>query len=91
MSAAQQLELFSEPAVGNIYRVGDWVKTKRKPEIAAHIKRGECFRVNAVHPENGSVKIWNPLEIFASCSNVRSHQNLVQLLSLLFLKFYNIP
>jgi hypothetical protein len=56
MSAAQQLKLFSEPTVGNIYRAGDWVKTKRKPEIAAHIKRGEYF----VHPENGSVKIWNP-------------------------------
>jgi hypothetical protein len=60
MSAAQQLKLLSEPTVRNIYRAGDWVKTKRKPEIAAHIKRGECFRVNAVHPENGSVKIWNP-------------------------------
>ncbi len=60
MAAAQQLELFSEPATGNIYRPGDWVKTKRKPAIAAHIKRGECFKVNAVHPKNGSVRIWNP-------------------------------
>ena len=60
MNAAQQLELFSKPAAGNIYRAGDWIKVKRKPAIAASIKRGECFEINAVHPKDGSVRIWNP-------------------------------
>lgn len=55
-----QLELFSEPTAGTIYRAGDCVKVKRKPEFAAHIKRGEYFKINAVHPTNGSVRIWNP-------------------------------
>ncbi len=60
MTAAQQLKPFSEPANENIYRAGDWIKIKRKPAIAAHIKRGECFEVNAVHPKDGSIRIWNP-------------------------------
>ncbi|MCC3464377.1 MAG: hypothetical protein EAZ60_05155, partial [Oscillatoriales cyanobacterium] len=42
------------------YKAGDWVKTKRKPAIAAWVKRGEIFKVNAVHPIDGSIQFWNP-------------------------------
>jgi len=56
----QQLELFAQPTSTPQYKAGDWVKTKRKPAIAAHIKRGEIFEVNAVHPNNGSMRFWNP-------------------------------
>jgi hypothetical protein len=56
----QQLELFPQPTPMPQYKAGDWVKIKRKPAIAAWIKRGEIFKVNAVHPIDGSVQIWNP-------------------------------
>ncbi|MEG4357909.1 MULTISPECIES: hypothetical protein [unclassified Microcoleus] len=56
----QQLELFKSPVPTPLYKAGDWVKTKRKPAVAAWIKRGEIFRVNAVHPIDGSIQFWNP-------------------------------
>ena len=56
----QQLELFAQPTPTPQYKTGDWVKTKRKPAIAAHVKRGEIFKVNAVHPIDGSIQFWNP-------------------------------
>ena len=56
----QQLELFAQPTPTPQYKAGDWVKTKRKPAIAAHIKRGEIFQVSAIHPINGSIKFHNP-------------------------------
>jgi hypothetical protein len=56
----QQLELFPQPTPTPQYKAGDWVKTKRKPAIAAWIKRGEIFKVNAVHPIDGSCQFWNP-------------------------------
>ena len=56
----QQLELFKSPTPVPLYKAGDWVKTKRKPAVAAWIKRGEIFQVNAVHPIDGSIQFWNP-------------------------------
>ncbi len=56
----QQLELFAQPTPTPQYKADDWVKTKRKPAIAAHIKRGEIFQVSAVHPISGCIKFHNP-------------------------------
>jgi hypothetical protein len=58
---SSQLSLFNtNTATGNLYRAGDWVKIRKKPAIAAWIKRGEVFQINQVHPINGSLKFWNP-------------------------------
>ncbi|MEZ2275438.1 MAG: hypothetical protein ACBR12_00960 [Microcoleus sp.] len=55
-----QLKLFSEPATGNLYKAGDWIKVRKKPTIAAWVKRGEIFQINAVSPKDGSIRFWNP-------------------------------
>ena len=47
-------------ATGHVYRAGDWVKVQKKPATAAWVKRGEVFRINQVHPIDGSLKFWNP-------------------------------
>ena len=58
---SSQLSLFNtNTATGNLYRAGDWVKVRRKPAIAAWVKRGEVFQINQVHPIDGSLKFWNP-------------------------------
>ena len=58
---SNQLSLFNtNAATGNVYRVGDWVKVRKKPAFAAWVKRGEIFQINQVHPINGSLKFWNP-------------------------------
>jgi len=58
---SSQLSLFNtNTATGNLYRAGDWVKVRRKPAIAAWVKRGEVFQINEVHPIDGSLKFWNP-------------------------------
>ena len=46
--------------VGSLYKPGDWVKLRRKPTIAAWVKRGEIYKVNRVHPIDGSLQFWNP-------------------------------
>jgi hypothetical protein len=59
--AVQQLSLFNtKTATGTQYKAGDWVKLRRKPAVAAWVKRGEVFRISQVHPINGSLKFWNP-------------------------------
>ncbi|MEG5018271.1 MULTISPECIES: hypothetical protein [unclassified Microcoleus] len=57
-----QLSLFDTATVevGNFYKPGDWVKLRRKPAIAAWVKRGEIYKVNRVHPIDGSLEFWNP-------------------------------
>jgi hypothetical protein len=56
-----QLSLFNtNTATGNVYRAGDWVKVRKKPAIAAWVKRDEVFQINQVHPIDGSLKFWNP-------------------------------
>src|SRR6476620_4807982 len=58
---SNQLSLFNtNAATGNLYRTGDWVKVRKKPAIAAWVKRGEVFQINQVHPIDGSLKFWNP-------------------------------
>ncbi len=57
---SSQLSLFNTNTAGNVYRAGDWVKIRRKPAIAAWVKRGEVFQINQVHPIDGSLKFWNP-------------------------------
>ncbi len=58
---SSQLSLFNtNAATGNVYRAGDWVKVRKKPAIAAWVKRGEIFQINQVHPIDGSLKFWNP-------------------------------
>ena len=58
---SSQLSLFNtNTATGNLYRAGDWVKVRKKPAIAAWVKRGEVFQINQVHPIDGSLKFWNP-------------------------------
>jgi histone H3/H4 len=59
-----QLLLFdrdtSTSECGNSYQAGDWVKLRRKPRIAAWVKRGDIFKINAVNPKDGSMRFWNP-------------------------------
>ena len=58
---SSQLSLFNtNAATGHVYRAGDWVKVQKKPATAAWVKRGEVFRINQVHPIDGSLKFWNP-------------------------------
>ncbi|MEG4294166.1 hypothetical protein Q5692_35635 [Microcoleus sp. C2C3] len=58
---SSQLSLFNtSAATGHVYRAGDWVKVRKKPAIAAWVKRGEVFQINQVHPIDGSLKFWNP-------------------------------
>ncbi|MEG5044626.1 hypothetical protein [Microcoleus sp. B4-C1] len=58
---SSQLSLFdTNAATGSEYKAGDWVKLRRKPAVAAWVKRGEVFRIHQVHPINGSLKFWNP-------------------------------
>ncbi|MEG4501574.1 hypothetical protein QUB05_30760 [Microcoleus sp. F10-C6] len=59
--SSSQLSLFdTNAATGSAYKAGDWVKIRRKPAVAAWVKRGEVFRIHQVHPVNGSLKFWNP-------------------------------
>ncbi|MEG4198594.1 hypothetical protein [Microcoleus sp. Pol12A5] len=58
---SSQLSLFdTNAATGSAYKTGDYVKLRRKPRVAAWVKRGEVFRIDKVHPVNGSLKFWNP-------------------------------
>jgi hypothetical protein len=57
-----QLSLFdTPPAIRTLYKAGDWVKLRRKPSgDAAWVKRGEMFRIESIHPVDGSMRFWNP-------------------------------
>ncbi len=57
-----QLSLFdNSPATGTLYKAGDWVKLRKKPSgAAAHVKRGEVFRIDTVNLADGSMRVWNP-------------------------------
>ncbi len=55
-----QLSLFSTlPAVQTTYKVGDFVKLRKKPLAASYLKRGDVVEVAAIHPIDGSLKFWN--------------------------------
>ena len=58
---SSQLSVFDpNAATKSTYKAGDWVKVRRKPAVAAWVKRGEIFQISQVHPRNGSLKFWNP-------------------------------
>ena len=62
ISTAVQLPLFDTIAaeVGSFYKPGDWVKIRKVPAIAKHVKCGHTYKVQAVEPSNGLLKFWNP-------------------------------
>ncbi|NQE38367.1 hypothetical protein [Microcoleus asticus] len=62
MVSAVQIPLFDTAAaeVGSLYKAGDYVMLRRKPAVAAWVKRGEVYKVNKVHPIDGSLQFWNP-------------------------------
>jgi hypothetical protein len=56
----QQLALFdtSSVTIPNS-KPGDWAKLRRKSTTASYWKKGEVVQIEAVHPQNGSVRFWN--------------------------------
>ena len=58
--ANTQLSLFdTSTAVKTTYKVGDFVKLRRKSAHAACLKKGDIIQIQAVHPSDGSCKFWN--------------------------------
>jgi hypothetical protein len=57
-----QLSLFDTSAaeIGSFYKPGDWVKIKKVPAIARHVKCGHIYQVTSVETENGQLEFWNP-------------------------------
>lgn len=62
MISAVQLPLFDTTAaeVGSFYKPGDWVKIRKVPEIAKHVKCGHLYEVHEVNSTDGLLKFWNP-------------------------------
>jgi hypothetical protein len=61
ISTAVQLRLFDTSAeVGSFYKPGDWVKIRKVPTIAKHIKCGHLYKVYEVDSTDGLLKFWNP-------------------------------
>ena len=60
MTNGAQLSLFdTSTAVETTYKVGDFVKLRRKSAHAACLKKGDIIQIQAVHPSDGSCKFWN--------------------------------
>lgn len=57
-----QLSLFDTAAeeIGSFYKPGDWVKIRKVPAIAKHVKCGHSYKIHAVEPSSGLLKFWNP-------------------------------
>jgi hypothetical protein len=62
ISTAAQLSLFDLCAaeVGSFYKPGDWVKIKKVPAIAKHVKCGQVYQITSVETEDGRLEFWNP-------------------------------
>jgi hypothetical protein len=62
ISTAVQLPLFDTTAaeVGSFYKPGDWVKIRKVPAIAKHVKCGHVYEVSEIDPTNGLLIFWNP-------------------------------
>jgi hypothetical protein len=62
ISTAVQLPLFDTTAaeVGSFYKPGDWVKIRKVPAIAKHVKCGHVYKVHEVDSTDGLLKFWNP-------------------------------
>ena len=60
--SAAQLSLFDTTAgeIGSFYKPGDWVKIRKVPAIAKHVKCGHTYKIYAVEPSNGLLEFWNP-------------------------------
>ncbi|MEG3907323.1 hypothetical protein QT979_08560 [Microcoleus sp. w2-18bC1] len=57
-----QLSLFDATAseTGSFYKPGDWVKIKKIPAIAKHVRCGHLYKIHAVDPTDGRLQFWNP-------------------------------
>jgi len=57
-----QLSLFNISAIeiGSFYKPGDWVKIKKVPAIAKHVKCGQVYKITSVETEDGRLEFWNP-------------------------------
>jgi hypothetical protein len=57
-----QLSLFdmATTEIGSFYKPGDWVKIRKVPAIAKHVKCGQTYKIYAVEPSNGLLEFWNP-------------------------------
>ena len=62
MVSAAQLSLFDTTAgeIGSFYKPGDWVKIRKVPTIAKHVKCGHVYKVHEVDSTDGLLKFWNP-------------------------------
>ncbi|MEG4121767.1 hypothetical protein QUA43_30385 [Microcoleus sp. N9_B4] len=62
MIRSAQLSLFDTTAseTGSFYKPGDWVKIKKIPTIAKHVKCGHLYKIHAVDPTDGRLQFWNP-------------------------------
>jgi len=62
MVSTAQLSLFDLRAaeVGSFYKPGDWVKIKKVPAIAKHVKCGQVYQIISVETEDGRLEFWNP-------------------------------
>jgi len=60
-----QLTLFDTSAteVGSFYKPGDWVKIKKVPAIAKHVKCGQVYQITSVETEDGRLEFWNPFAV----------------------------
>jgi hypothetical protein len=45
---------------GSFYKPGDWVKIRKVPAIAKHVKCGHVYEVREVNSTDGLLKFWNP-------------------------------
>jgi hypothetical protein len=54
-----QLSLFDmETVVGSFYKPGDWVKIRKVPAIAKHVKCGQVYQITETG--DGQLEFWNP-------------------------------
>jgi hypothetical protein len=57
-----QLSLFdmATTEIGSFYKPGDWVKIRKVPAIARHVRVGQTYKIHAIDPTNGQLQFWNP-------------------------------
>jgi hypothetical protein len=62
MVSASQLSLFDTTAgeIGSFYKPGDWVKIRKVPALAKHVKCGHVYKVHGVDSTDRLLKFWNP-------------------------------
>jgi hypothetical protein len=57
-----QLSLFDMATTesGSFYKPGDWIKIRKVPAIAKHVRVGQTYKIHAIDPTNGQLQFWNP-------------------------------